>query len=159
MVSNYFTSRSNDHDKNGKHGKNQSPWKRDMQLLSWGSLTLFDEYLEMVIQFGFVTLFVVAFPLGPLFALLNNLLEIRIDAFKALTQLRRPQPRPAKDIGVRLPIHTFIAKLAVITNGAIIAFTSEFVPRLVFYYGHGQRSLEGYVMRLSQRDRADKEDI
>ena len=148
MVSNYFTSRSNDRDKNGK---NQSPWKRDMQLLSWGSLTLFDEYLEMVIQFGFVTLFVVAFPLGPLFALLNNLLEIRIDAFKALTQLRRPLPRPAKDIGVWLPILTFIAKLAVITNGAIIAFTSEFVPRLVFYYGHGQRSLEGYVMRLSPR--------
>ena len=35
-----------------------------------------------VIQYGFVTLFVAAFPLGPYFALINNLLEIRLDAYK-----------------------------------------------------------------------------
>ena len=34
------------------------------------------------IQFGFVTLFVVAFPLAPAFALINNLIEIRLDANK-----------------------------------------------------------------------------
>ena len=38
---------------------------------------LFNEYLEIVIQFGFITIFVAAFPLAPLFALLNNILEIR----------------------------------------------------------------------------------
>ena len=61
-----------------------------------------DRYFEniIVIQFGFITLFVVAFPLGPLFAFLNNVLEIRIDAFKVLTQLRRPLPKKAKDIGI-----------------------------------------------------------
>ncbi len=123
----------------------QSPWKEDFNLMAWSSLTLFDEYLEMVIQFGFITLFVVAFPLGPLFAFLNNILEIRIDAFKVLTQLRRPIPRPAKDIGIWLPILTIISKLGVITNGAIIAFTSEFIPRLVFKYGYGDGSLNGYV--------------
>lgn len=84
--------------------------------MDWGSLTLFDEYLEMVIQFGFITLFVVAFPLGPLFAFLNNILEIRIDAFKVLTQLKRPLPKPAKDIGIWLPILNIISKLGVITN-------------------------------------------
>ena len=45
---------------------------------SWGQLALFDEYLEMVIQYGFVTLFVAAFPLAPLFALINNIFEVRI---------------------------------------------------------------------------------
>ena len=44
-------------------------------------------------------MFVVAFPLGPLFAFLNNVLEIRIDAFKVLTQFRRPLPKRAQDIG------------------------------------------------------------
>ena len=41
----------------------------------------------MVLQYGFVTLFVSAFPLAPLFALLNNLIEIRLDAYKFLVSL------------------------------------------------------------------------
>ena len=48
---------------------------------------LFGEYLEMVIQFGFCTIFVIALPLAPLFALLNNIAEIRIDANKLLAQV------------------------------------------------------------------------
>lgn len=52
-----------------------------------------------VIQFGFVTLFVASFPLAPLFALLNNIIEIRLDAKKFVTELRRPVAARAKDIG------------------------------------------------------------
>lgn len=52
-----------------------------------------------VIQFGFVTLFVASFPLAPLFALLNNVIEIRLDAKKFVTELRRPVAVRAKDIG------------------------------------------------------------
>ncbi|CAF0799103.1 unnamed protein product [Brachionus calyciflorus] len=122
-------------------------WLKDYYLISWTNLTLFDEYLEMVIQYGFITLFAVAFPLGPLFALLNNLLEIRIDAFKILTQYKRPLPKKAQDIGIWLPILNTVSKLAVITNGVIIAFTSEFIPRLVYKFSdeNPTRSFEGYV--------------
>lgn len=52
-----------------------------------------------VIQFGFVTLFVASFPLAPLFALLNNIIEVRLDAKKFVTELRRPDTVRAKDIG------------------------------------------------------------
>jgi hypothetical protein len=55
--------------------------------------------LIAVIQFGFVTLFVASFPLAPLFALLNNIIEIRLDAKKFVTELRRPVAVRAKDIG------------------------------------------------------------
>lgn len=55
--------------------------------------------LPIVIQFGFVTLFVASFPLAPLFALLNNIIEIRLDAKKFVTELRRPVAIRAKDIG------------------------------------------------------------
>ena len=48
----------------------------------FGRLGLLDEYLELAIQYGFITLFVAAFPLAPLFALLNNIFEIRLDARK-----------------------------------------------------------------------------
>lgn len=88
-------------------------------------------------------MFVVAFPLGPLLAFLNNVLEIRVDAFKSIALMRRPMPKRAKDIGVWLPIINIISKIGIITNGAIIAFTSEFIPRLVYKYRNN--SLEGYV--------------
>ena len=52
-----------------------------------------------VIQFGFITIFVAAFPLAPLFAWLNNIVEIRLDAFKFVTVLRRPVAERAQDIG------------------------------------------------------------
>lgn len=58
-----------------------------------------------VLQFGFTTIFVAAFPLAPLLALLNNIIEIRLDAYKFVTQWRRPLPSQAKDIGdvIHLP--------------------------------------------------------
>lgn len=43
-------------------------------------------------------------------------------------------------------------------KGAIIAFTSEFIPRLVFKYNYGQGDLNGYVnYTLSVRGLADIE--
>lgn len=52
-----------------------------------------------VLQFGFLTIFCAAFPLAPLFALLNNIIEIRVDASKFITQLRRPIAERAATIG------------------------------------------------------------
>ena len=53
-----------------------------------------------VIQYGFITIFVAAFPLAPLFALLNNIIEIRLDAYKLVTQFKRPVSGRAVDIGL-----------------------------------------------------------
>ena len=52
-----------------------------------------------VIQYGFVTIFVAAFPLAPLFAAINNVIEIRLDAYKYVTQNRRPVAQRDQDIG------------------------------------------------------------
>lgn len=109
-------------------------WEQDYQLQPIGKLGLFYEYLEMVIQFGFVTLFVASFPLAPLLALFNNLCEIRVDAWKFTTQSRRVVPEKAQDIGAWQPILQGVSILAVVTNAAIIAFTSDMIPRLVYYW-------------------------
>lgn len=69
-----------------------------------------------VIQFGFVTLFVASFPLAPVLALVNNLFEIRVDAWKITTQFRRVVPEKAQDIGAWQPILQGIAILAVASN-------------------------------------------
>lgn len=59
----------------------------------------FEDYLEMFIQFGYVVLFSSAFPLAALCALLNNIIEIRSDAFKLCTNLRRPFGERVENIG------------------------------------------------------------
>lgn len=118
----------------------------DLKLIEFGSRGLFPEYLEMVLQYGFITIFVVAFPLAPFFALLNNIFEMRFDAKKLLVYYRRPIFARVHSIGVWYRILDCISKLSVITNGFIIAFTSDFVPRLVYmlYYSNN-RTLDGYV--------------
>ena len=50
-------------------------------------------------QYGFVTMFVAAFPLAPFFALLNNMVEIRLDAVNFIHNFRRPGAERAEDIG------------------------------------------------------------
>ncbi|XP_073328488.1 anoctamin-1 [Pagrus major] len=92
------------------------------------------EYMEMIIQYGFVSLFVASFPLAPAFALLNNVIEIRLDAAKFVTEIRRPDAVRCKDIGIWYNILCGISKFSVITNAFVISFTSEFVPRMVYQY-------------------------
>ena len=69
-----------------------------------------------VIQYGFVTMFVAAFPLAPLLALLNNIFEIRLDAYKYTTQTRRPLGHRARDIGIWLRILEAMTYMSVISN-------------------------------------------
>ncbi|XP_017775817.1 PREDICTED: anoctamin-1-like [Nicrophorus vespilloides] len=124
----------------------QPQWIKDFKLVEWGPRSLFPEYLEMVLQYGFVTIFVAAFPLAPFFALLNNILEMRLDAQKLLTFYRRPVTQRVRDIGVWYRILDSIGKLSVVTNGFIIAFTSDFIPRLVYRVAVSEdHSLEGYL--------------
>ncbi|XP_025200148.1 anoctamin-1 isoform X2 [Melanaphis sacchari] len=110
----------------------KKPWIEDYRLLDWGPRGLFPEYLEMVMQYGFVTLFVTAFPLGPFFALLNNVFEMRLDAKKFLKYFRRPIPHRVPNIGVWYRVLDILGKLAVITNAFIIAFSSNYIPRMVY---------------------------
>ncbi|XP_037378480.1 anoctamin-5 [Talpa occidentalis] len=125
-----------------------SRWEQDNDLECFGSLALFYEYLETVIQFGFVTLFVASFPLAPLLALLNNIIEIRVDAWKLTTQYRRPVAAKAHSIGVWQDILNGMAILSVATNAFIVAFTSDIIHRLVYYYAYSTNTSEpmkGYV--------------
>ncbi|XP_052243649.1 anoctamin-1-like isoform X2 [Dreissena polymorpha] len=119
-------------------------WEKDYQLEEHSSL--YHEYLEMVLQYGFLTIFVAAFPLGPLCCLLNNIIEIRTDAVKFCTDLRRPLAERAADIGIWYEILYAISRLAIVSNAFIIALTSDFIPRLVYvYYYSDNQTLVGYT--------------
>ncbi|XP_068116147.1 anoctamin-1 isoform X3 [Hyperolius riggenbachi] len=128
----HFKSRRETYMDHDEHLKRKQRYELDYDLDPFAGLT--PEYMEMIIQFGFVTLFVASFPLAPLFALLNNIIEIRLDAKKFVTELRRPLAVRAKDIGIWYNILRGVGKLAVIINAFVISFTSDFIPRLVYLY-------------------------
>ncbi|XP_077273453.1 anoctamin-4 isoform X6 [Temnothorax americanus] len=98
------------------HDRRYTCWEKDYQLQDPGRLALFDEYLEMILQYGFVTLFVAAFPLAPLFALLNNIAEIRLDAYKMVKEARRPLAERVEDIGAWSGILRGVTYVAVVSN-------------------------------------------
>ncbi|KAK3096553.1 hypothetical protein FSP39_001223 [Pinctada imbricata] len=136
---------------------NAPPWERDYRLESAQHTALFYEYLEMVLQFGFLTIFVAAFPLGPLFALINNILEIRFDAIKFITQLRRPLAQRLPDIGIWYSVLYGISRIAIMSNAFIIALTSDYIPRLVYVYAYSpDGTLVDYMERtLSKFNTSD----
>ncbi|XP_026873488.2 anoctamin-5b isoform X3 [Electrophorus electricus] len=144
LLKNWWSSR-----KGRSHPQGQySRWEQDHDLQSFGQFGLFYEYLEMVIQFGFITLFVASFPLAPLLALFNNILEVRVDAWKFTTQFRRPVAAKARNIGAWEEILNVMAILSVVTNAFIMAFTSDMIPRLVYLYAYQpvhEASMTGYI--------------
>jgi len=98
-------------------------WEQEAKLSVF--LDTFSEYNEMIIQFGYITLFVAAFPLAPLLALANNLLEVRTDSLKLCKIYRRPAPLRAEDIGTWYGILEIMSVICVMTNCLIISFTSN----------------------------------
>ncbi|EPS26397.1 hypothetical protein PDE_01333 [Penicillium oxalicum 114-2] len=79
-----------------------------------------DDILEMCVQFGYLALFGVAWPLVPLGFLLNNWLEVRGDFFKLTLECQRPPPVRADSIGPCILGLDFLAWLGTLSTAAIV---------------------------------------
>ncbi|KAI3761614.1 hypothetical protein L1987_52035 [Smallanthus sonchifolius] len=77
---------------------------------------LFDEFLELALQFGMIMMFACAFPAAFAFAALSSITQIRADALKVLAMYRRPVPRVAATIGAWLNIFQFLIVVSICTN-------------------------------------------
>ncbi|KAK7912814.1 hypothetical protein WMY93_013025 [Mugilogobius chulae] len=138
--------RKSELDGTSEEERNKTLKRHEKDMILGPFVGLSPEYMEMIIQFGMVTLFVASFPLAPLFALLNNIIEIRLDAKKFVTELRRPIAAKAKDIGIWYNLLRGLSKVAVIVNAFVISFTSDFIPRLVYQYTYSpDGSMRGFV--------------
>jgi len=114
----------------GEDRKQIPDWERDYKKSPFKGT--FDEYSEMIIQFGYLTLFAASFPLAPVMAVLNNMVEIRSDAFKMLTANPRPPYRGASNIGTWYNILEVLGIIAVVTNCALIGLSFEVI--IDFFY-------------------------
>jgi len=77
--------------------------------------TLYDT-CEIVIHYGYVTLFVVAFPFVPLIALVSAIVETRLDGLKLVNYCRRPIPYSAPGLGTWVQALDFLSFIAIINN-------------------------------------------
>lgn len=80
---------------------------------------------EMCIQFGYLTLFSVVWPLTPVSYFINNWIELRGDMFKLTIESRRPNPERADSIGPWLSSLEFLAWLGSITSAALVYMFSD----------------------------------
>jgi anoctamin-8 len=93
-------------------------------------LSMIDQYLEMIVQFGYLSLFTVSFPLAPVLALFNNLIEVRVDSAN-MFEFRRPIAKRISGIGVWYDILVMLAVLSVLSNLGLV-----YVSTLAYPEGH-----------------------
>ncbi|THU94550.1 DUF590-domain-containing protein [Dendrothele bispora CBS 962.96] len=86
---------------------------------------VFLDYSEMVVQFGYVSLWSTIWPLAPLMALLNNVLELRSDAFKMTVHARRPVPERTDTVGPWLEVLGWLGWMGAVTNAALVYLFCE----------------------------------
>ncbi|KAM4721325.1 anoctamin-10-like [Rhinophrynus dorsalis] len=86
---------------------------------------LFEDYMELLVQFGYVSLFSCVYPLTAALLIVNNVTEIRTDAFKLCQVFQKPFSYPAASIGVWQFAFETLGFLSVITNCFIVGISPE----------------------------------
>lgn len=77
---------------------------------------LFAEYIELLVQFGYLSLFSCVFPLTAVLLLINNLTEIRSDAYKICKLFRKPFCAPVANMGVWQMAFEVLSFVSVVSN-------------------------------------------
>jgi len=84
-----------------------------------------EDYGELMLQYGFVALFGIAYPLTAFVFFINDLLELRSDLFKFLYIRNRAPADLAQNIGKWDDVLRFLNRCAVWTNAGILVFTTD----------------------------------
>lgn len=80
---------------------------------------------EMVMQFGYLSMFAPIWPFTSISFIVNNWLELRSDAFKICMEMKRPIPVRADSIGPWLDNLGFLAWLGTIYSTALVYLFSD----------------------------------
>ena len=80
---------------------------------------------EMIVQFGYLALFSVVWPLTAVSFLINNWIELRSDAVKICVEMQRPTPYRADSIGPWLDSLGFLTWIGSISSAALVYLFSN----------------------------------
>jgi len=82
-----------------------------------------DSYSHLLIQYGFMILFVTAFPLAPLVGWISNFFEIRAEAQSMCYNSKRAYPLGGSDVDIWYSLFTAVSLCGFITNAAVVCFS------------------------------------
>eukprot|EP00386_Alphamonas_edax_P001375 GDKI01004116.1.p1 GENE.GDKI01004116.1~~GDKI01004116.1.p1 ORF type:complete len:364 (-),score=113.52 GDKI01004116.1:148-1239(-) len=99
----------------------------------------FYDYAELSVQYGYISLFAIVFPLAPAIGMLLCAIELKVDGFKLYSLTRRPTPMNAEHIGSWYFVLQAISLLAVFTNICLIAFTFRTFDEMDVVFGDSFR--------------------
>ncbi|KAL4175560.1 hypothetical protein KRP22_000525 [Phytophthora ramorum] len=97
---------------------------------------LMGKQMEVVLQFGYVTMFVSVLPVAPLFALLSNVVAMRLDVLSCTQAKQRPPFESETEVSTFTSILEFMSFAAVAVNCAVLFFTtrSDFESLVQVFY-------------------------
>ena len=96
-----------------------------LQDLEKDSYEQFDDYMEIVIQLGYVTLFASAYPLASLVSIAANWVEVRSDCYKVANLCRRATVLRSSGLGMWRDLMASIIWMSALTNCLLVGFSSD----------------------------------
>ncbi len=88
------------------------------------------DYMEMMIQFGYVTMFAAVLPIAPALAMVNNKMEIKVDFLK-LSGCRRPDIIDRSTLQGWMTCLTVLSYASVFTNSFLLCIASKNLGSIV----------------------------
>ncbi|TYZ63095.1 hypothetical protein PybrP1_002625 [[Pythium] brassicae (nom. inval.)] len=86
---------------------------------------LMGKQMEIVLQFGYITMFVSVLPIAPLLALLGNVVNTRLDVICCTQAKKRPPFESETEVSTFMSILEFMSFAAVAVNCAVLFFTTR----------------------------------
>lgn len=110
---------------NNKKIENDKDYSIKFQMSCFKYDNLLIEYMQKIILFGYINLFLVAVPLCPMFIILILILEYILDSYKLVHFIYFNYIGGAKGIEVYNIIIKIISFIGIISNGGLILFTKQ----------------------------------
>eukprot|EP00759_Apiculatamorpha_spiralis_P037066 PhF_6_TR37121/c0_g1_i1/m.54557 len=132
-----------DHIPPQEHNLNRVLW---MECQKDAYTTTMSDYLEVALQYGYMTMFACAFPWGPAASFLYNILEIRIDAVKVMHESQRARSAPAIGIGSWNFVFRALLLISICTNAYIVSFQSSTFQDLHWVGSSEKEKVVGFVV-------------
>ncbi|KAL3935105.1 MAG: hypothetical protein SGBAC_009308 [Bacillariaceae sp.] len=85
----------------------------------------FDDWMEILIQFGYVTLFASAYPMASLVMSVALMIELRCDCYKLTYLCQKPKGEQVSSIGMWRKLLQFMVWFSCLTNCLLFGFTSD----------------------------------
>jgi Calcium-activated chloride channel len=109
--------------------------------LSLDPVEQFDDWIELVVQFGYILFFAAVLPWAAFLALCTNCIELASDSAKIVTLQQRPWYKRESTIGIWAASLAFVSYVAVLSNVSLFGYTTNQLEEL--FLGYNVQSFVG----------------